>query len=193
MFQLSQESSVIYQEAVPLHHDADLPRRRFYRYVRTSSSSSSSAMSSSSRMMTSSMTSSSASPVRRQAAPLSPRNRLDDGYDGTPARKVMALRQTTDYFLHVSTRYSTVWTRIGRRARMPHPHWSAEESVSVVCHLLWLSTDGEEDVPSVFAAEKICMVLEKSYFFEGVGMIAWLRRCRLTPAFSLFQVGIPAL
>lgn len=142
MFQLSQESSVIYQEAVPLHHDTDLPRRRFYRYVRTSSSSSSSAMSSSSRMMTSSMTSSSASPVRRQAAPLSPRNRLDDGYDGTPARKVMALRQTTDYFLHVSTRYSSAWAPIGWRTPMPRADWLAEESVSVVSHFRWRVTDG---------------------------------------------------
>ncbi|XP_052130422.1 uncharacterized protein LOC127751255 isoform X3 [Frankliniella occidentalis] len=102
MFQLSQESSVIYQEAVP-YHDLDVPRRRFYRYVRTTSSS------------VTSSSSASSSPSRRPVEPLAPHNRILD--DDTPARKLLALRglhgvpggvrhysSSTDYYLHVSTR-----------------------------------------------------------------------------------------
>lgn len=86
MFQLSQESSVIYQEAVPLHVDGglhDLPRRRFYRYVRTKTTSSSTSS--------------------RRLTPLGDKLVLDDD---TPARKLLALRQysSMDYYLHVSTR-----------------------------------------------------------------------------------------
>ena len=98
MFQLSQESSVIYQEAVPLsgRHEGlhDLPRRRFYRYVRTKTTTTSS---------------SSAACSRRLATPLGAHNKLVPDED-TPARKLMALRgysgqyTSTDYYLHVSTR-----------------------------------------------------------------------------------------
>jgi len=98
MFQLSQESSVIYQEAIPVHFDDEYSfggfgglssRRKVYRYCRTRT--------------TTTATSRSNENISRVYISKHTRN----GYNGVPARKMMALREFSsssqnDYRLQVS-------------------------------------------------------------------------------------------